>query len=116
MCLSNVHVRILQVTQLALSDQRIREVHPEVSFRSMNDGRPLRYRKKSAGGALERIDLLRQHAIELVDLGAAAAAPLDDVLHAAAAARSTYRIALGTALTLPDSTEIINGQPVAIWF
>ena len=51
--------RILHVTRLAESDARIYEVHPEVSFRAMNGGRPLAYRKKWAGGALERIELLR---------------------------------------------------------
>ncbi|MDX6465400.1 MAG: hypothetical protein QOI27_440, partial [Gaiellaceae bacterium] len=44
--------RILHVTELARHDPRFYEVHPEVSFRAMNDGIPLGYRKKSAGGAL----------------------------------------------------------------
>lgn len=42
--------RIIHVTALATADQRIREVHPEVSFRAMNSGAPLQYRKKSYGG------------------------------------------------------------------
>ena len=42
-----------------------------------------RYRKKSAGGALEQVDLLRRHGIEL---GPAESAPLDAALDAAAAA------------------------------
>jgi predicted RNase H-like nuclease len=33
--------RILHVTELAKADQRLYEVHPEVSFRAMNEGRPL---------------------------------------------------------------------------
>jgi predicted RNase H-like nuclease len=49
--------RILRVTELAASDRRLREVHPEVSFRAMNGGQPLRYRKKSAGGVPERIEI-----------------------------------------------------------
>jgi hypothetical protein len=57
---------------------------PKVSFRAMNDGRPLGYRKRWAGGALERIRLLRVHGIDLGDLGGASSAPLDDVLDAAA--------------------------------
>ena len=107
--------RILHVTRLARADDRIREVHPEVSFRAMNDGRPLRYRKKSAGGALERVELLRRHGITLDDLGDAAFAPLDDVLDAAAAAWSAYRIATGTAASLPDPPEV-DGYSVAIWY
>lgn len=108
--------RILHVTELARSDLRFREVHPEVSFRAMNDRRPLRSRKKSAGGALERLELLRRHGIELADLGSASAVPLDDVLDAAAAAWSAHRIATGEARSLPERPEIIDEYQIAIWY
>ena len=107
--------RILHVTELALHDGRIREVHPEVSYRAMNGARPLRYRKKSAGGALERLELLRRHGIEL-ELRATASAPLDDVLDAAAAAWSAHRITTRKAKSLPDPPEVVDGRPVAIWY
>jgi predicted RNase H-like nuclease len=108
--------RILHVTALASTDPRIYEVHPEVSFRAMNECRPLRYRKKSAGGAFERIELLRRHGIELDRLQGTSAAPLDDVLDAAAAAWSAARIESGSAGSLPDPPERGNGRDVAIWF
>jgi predicted RNase H-like nuclease len=108
--------RILHVTQLAENDDRIREVHPEVSFRAMNDRQPLSYRKKSAGGALERVALLRRHGVEMDVLQDAASAPLDDVLDAAAAAWSAHRIALGVAETLPRPPELIEGRSVCIWY
>jgi len=108
--------RILHVTRLAFSDARIYEVHPEVSFRAMNQGRPLRHRKKSAGGALERAALLREESIDLAQLGEAAPAPLDDVLDAAAAAWSARRIAHGTARTLPMQPEEVDGRAIAIWY
>jgi predicted RNase H-like nuclease len=108
--------RILHVTQLAENDDRIREVHPEVSFRAMNDRRPLSYRKKSAGGALERVALLRRHGVEMDALQDAASAPLDDVLDAAAAAWSAHRIALGVAETLPHPPERAEGRGVCIWY
>jgi predicted RNase H-like nuclease len=108
--------RILHATRLAETDARFREVHPEVSFRAMNDRRPLRHRKKSAGGALERIELLRREGIRLDQLGAGGAVPLDDVLDAAAAAWSAQRVARGTAETLPDPPESVDGQSIAIWF
>jgi predicted RNase H-like nuclease len=82
----------------------------------MNDGRPIREQKKSPGGALERIELLRRYGIELVDLDTASRVPLDDVLDAAAAAWSAHRIAHGTARTLPETPEIIDGRPAAIWY
>jgi predicted RNase H-like nuclease len=108
--------RILHVTELAASDPRIYEVHPEVSFRSMNGGRPLRYRKRWAGGALERVELLGQNGIELTSIMAAASVPLDDVLDAAAAAWSAHRIARGLAGSLPSPPEQLGGRAVAIWY
>jgi predicted RNase H-like nuclease len=108
--------RILHVTFLARTDRRLREVHPEVSFRAMNDGRPLRFRKKVAGGAVERLRLLRRHGIELTGLGETGAIPLDDVLDAAAVAWTAQRIAAGAARTLPDPPELLDGYPVAIWY
>jgi predicted RNase H-like nuclease len=108
--------RIVHVTDLAGRDRRFHEVHPEVSFRAMNGGRPLGYRKKSAGGALLRIELLRKAGIRLTPLGEASQTPLDDVLDAAAAAWSAHRIATGAAVSLPDPPETIDGYPVAIWY
>jgi predicted RNase H-like nuclease len=108
--------RIIHVTALAEADPRLHEVHPEVSFRAMNDRRPLRHRKKTAGGALERIELLRRHGIELGPLRETARVPLDDVLDAAAAAWSAQRIALGTAHSLPDPPELVGRRRVAIWY
>ena len=108
--------RILHVTELARSDPRIHEVHPEVSFRAMNGGRPLRYRKKWSGGALERVELLRRSGIDLAAIGAAAASPLDDVLDAAAAAWSAHRIACGKARSLPDPPELLEGLRATIWY
>ncbi len=108
--------RILHVTAHAANDSRFFEVHPEVSFRAMNDGVALKHRKKSAAGALLRIELLRRHGIELGDLGPAGAVPLDDVLDAAAGAWTANRIAQRAALRLPDPPETTDGREVAIWF
>jgi predicted RNase H-like nuclease len=107
--------RILHVTKQARLDPRIREVHPEVSFRAMNNGKLLRHRKKSAGGALERIEILRKHGITLEQLDSASSVPLDDVLDAAAAAWSAHRVSTGVAQSLPAPPEMIEGHPVAIW-
>jgi predicted RNase H-like nuclease len=108
--------RIVHVTRLAGSDPRFHEVHPEVSFWAMNGSRPLRHRKKSAGGALERIELLRRQGIALANLTGGASVPLDDVLDAAAAAWTAQRIWGGTAKSLPDPPELLEGLAVAIWY
>ncbi len=108
--------RVLHVTALAQTNPRLYEVHPEVSFRATNDGRPLRYRKKTAGGALERIKLLAAHGIHLDQFAELSIVPLDDVLDAAAAAWTAHRIATATAHSLPDPPQIIDGHPTAIWY
>jgi predicted RNase H-like nuclease len=99
-------------------DHRLHEVHPEVSFAAMNDGRPVAWSKKSWNGQALRRRLLREEGITVPeDLGAAGRVPPDDVLDAAAAAWSAHRIALHTAETLPDPPEATStGLPVAIWY
>ncbi len=107
--------RIRHVTALAAGDARFREVHPELSFTAMNDMRRLRFRKKSAGGAFERLGLLRRHGINIDPgtLGPVATVPLDDLLDAAACAWTAAR---RDAVPLPDPPELRDGHPVAIWY
>lgn len=110
--------RIRHVTSLAKRDRRFREVHPEVCFCAMNGEERLARRKKSAGGMLQRMALLREQRIdiELPMLGDASGVPLDDVLDAAACAWSASRIARGDAVSLPDPPQQIDGYGVAIWY
>ncbi len=107
--------RIRHVTALAASDGRFREVHPELCFTAMNDMRRLKFRKKSAGGAFERLGLLRRHGINIDPgtLGRAATVPLDDLLDAAACAWTAAR---RDAVPLPDPPELLDRHPVAIWY
>ena len=116
----NLGNRIRHMTELARTDSRLREVHPELCFWAMNGEQRLRCRKKSAGGAFERIALLREHGItlDLKTLGEAALVPLDDVLDAAACAWTAARTARadGTAVSLPDPPQPIEGLSVAIWY
>jgi len=107
--------RIRHVTALAVNDSRLREVHPELCFTAMNDMRKLQFRKKSAGGAFERLGLLRKHGINVDPgtLGAAATVPLDDVLDAAACAWTAAR---ANPVSLPDPPESHDGLSIAIWY
>jgi predicted RNase H-like nuclease len=110
--------RIEHITVLAAADHRFREVHPEVCFWAMNGQQRLRYPKKSAGGALERIALLESVGIviEQTMLGEAARVPLDDVLDATACAWTAARIATKTAASLPDPPQLIGDYNAAIWY
>jgi predicted RNase H-like nuclease len=93
--------RIVEVADLAATDTRVVEVHPEVSFRAMK-GTPLRYSKHTWSGLAERRTLLASVGILLHDdlTGGERAAP-DDVVDAAAAAWSALRIAEARSATLP---------------
>jgi len=107
--------RIRHVTGLASGDARFREVHPELCFTAMNDMRRLKFRKKSAGGAFERLGLLRKHGINIDPgtLGAVATVPLDDLLDAAACAWTAARPG---AVSLPDPPESRDELSIAIWY
>ena len=82
----------------------------------MNDMRRLKYRKKSAGGAFERLGLLRKHGINIYPevLGAVATVPLDDLLATRPPARGRQRVRM--PCRSPDPPESCDGLAVAIWY
>ncbi len=109
--------KILEVDKVVEPGDRVREVHPEVSFRAMNGEVDLRHRKKTPWGLAERTNLLKRNGVWLPD----AAFHLkrvgpDDVLDAAAAAWSARRIASGMGLSLPEEPGVSNDRPIAIWY
>jgi predicted RNase H-like nuclease len=83
----------------ALTDERIIEVHPEVSFRELA-GQPLAHPKKTADGRQERRLLLARAGIVLPPLPRAL--PVVDALDAAVAAWTAARWARGEALPFPE--------------
>ncbi len=96
---------------------RVVEAHPELSFAAMA-GAPLRSRKSTWAGAVQRRALLAREGIVLDgDLGLAGEqAGVDDVLDAAAAAWTARRVSQGSARCLPLSPEVFSdGIPAAIW-
>ena len=107
--------RVRHVTAIAAHDPRFREVHPELCFTAMNDMKRLKFRKKSAGGAFERLALLQKRGINIDrgTLGAAATIPLDDLLDAAACAWTAAR---RDAVSLPAPPQRADGLAVAIWY
>jgi predicted RNase H-like nuclease len=105
--------KILEVE--ACLEDRVLEVHPEVSFCALA-GRHLVYSKHSWNGETERRRLLAAAGIDLPDKLSAGQAAADDVLDAAIAAWSAARYALGSAATLPSDPPTVNGRSVAIWY
>jgi predicted RNase H-like nuclease len=105
--------KILEVE--ACLEERVVEVHPEVSFAGLA-GRPLRHSKRSWNGQMERRRLLASAGIELPEELTAGQAAADDVLDAAIAAWSAGRKERGEAATLPADPPVQDGRPVAIWY
>jgi predicted RNase H-like nuclease len=88
---------------------RIREVHPEVSFALWNDGQPMRFNKKKPEGRRERERLIdrewpgeRERLARLLRGSRYAA---DDLNDAFAALWSSRRIAGGKARAFPCETQ-----------
>jgi predicted RNase H-like nuclease len=110
--------KLLEARACWLADERIHEVHPEVSFHALAGGVPVTHAKKTWRGQQQRRSLLAEAGIVLPDaLGEADRVPADDVLDAAVAAWSAHRIALGIARRIPETPEHdAEGRAVEIRF
>ena len=100
--------RILEVDDYAPHDERVIEVHPEVSFRELAR-RPLES-KHRLGGLFERRALLEQAGIDIPATAPRVSEP--DLLDATIAAWTAQRYARGEALPLPEGHSERLG---AIW-
>ena len=101
--------KILEVHTLAEVDERVIEMHPEVSFRELA-GEPVLESKHTAGGLARRRELLSAAGIVLP--GAVPGVPETDLLDAAAGAWTAARYAEGRASAFPpDHRERLG----AIW-
>jgi predicted RNase H-like nuclease len=96
----------------------VREVHPELVFLHLNEGRPLPS-KKSEEGIFQRRKLLRRHGFRDIDGWLTAkrigtGAKRDDVLDACAAALA----ARDPAGSVPEGTPPLDAQglPMQIWY
>ena len=109
--------KILEVDECAATDDRIYEVHPEVCFTAMKS-EPLDYSKHSWNGQAERRQLIAGTGIALPDnLPDAGKVPPDDLLDAAAAAWTAWRIVRGKAEVLPNSAAGCDtSRREVIWY
>jgi predicted RNase H-like nuclease len=114
--------KIVQVDKL-LSEQkhfrrRVFETHPELAFRQLNEGAPLRESKKSDGGLAKRRQLLLGAKIPAAAVSEAPpkGAGYDDLLDALVCAVVARRINEGNACAFPDRPKRDSyGLPMAIW-
>jgi predicted RNase H-like nuclease len=101
--------KILEVHTLAEVDERVIEMHPEVSFRELA-GEPVLESKHTAAGLTRRRELLEAAGVVLP--GAVPGVPEADLLDAAAGAWTAARYAEGKAQALPAEHA---GRLGAIW-
>ncbi len=98
--------KILEVAEIAGSDRRVVEIHPELAFMELA-GAPLTASKKTWDGFMARLALLAKEGIDLAEVVAPGAAP-DDVVDAAAVAWSALRVRQGRATVLGDELGTIS--------
>ena len=86
--------------------ERIVEVHPEVSFWSLAGDEPMRHSKRSAEGRAERLALLEAvYGTSIRALTPPRGAALDDLYDACVLAWTASHVAAGTAVHLPASPQ-----------
>ena len=108
--------RILETDAVARSDDRVIEIHPEVTFRALA-GRPLEFSKRTWNGHSERRRLLSGAGLSLPDRlpDAVGSVPADDILDAAAGVWTAGRYVAGEARTIPDEMPL-PGFGEVIWY
>ncbi len=88
---------------------RVREIHPEVTFCSLNGNRPLKHNKRTLAGRDERIALLAgifPSTVGVIErFGKSQGTGADDILDALAAAWTAAAAVAGQAATLPEQPE-----------
>lgn len=102
--------RIRQVDDLMVPSlqQRMREIHPEISFLALNDEKPIRHNKKTVPGLARRHGLLQDVFGNIDNILAQAPARgymMDDALDALVAAWTASQTIIGKAGTLPEKPE-----------
>ncbi len=100
-------IREVDALMTPVLQDRLLEVHPEVSFCALNGHRTLEFWKRKPEGAKERLRILASaYQDDLPALAAPKGAGLDDLYDACAAAWTAGRIAYGTTQHLPDKPEL----------
>lgn len=108
----NIMDKIRQVDDLMTPElqQRVREIHPEISFWALNEKKPMQYNKKKASGRIERMQLLTSIFPDIEEIVAQIRKPKkvapDDILDALAAAWTASQIILQKTQTLPENPQL----------
>ena len=108
----NIMDKIRQVDDLMtpVLQNRVLEIHPEISFWALNHGQPMQHNKKILAGRSERMKLLSPIFCGLEKFVAEARQPKevapDDILDALAAAWTAGQAVIGKVETMPKNPEL----------
>jgi predicted RNase H-like nuclease len=90
--------------------ERVREIHPEISFWALNGKKPTKHKKKKLTGRSERMRLLSLIFSDLEAIVAEARRPQavapDDIIDALAAAWTAAQVVIGNVKTLPQDPKL----------
>jgi len=102
-------IREVDLAMTPQLQQRVCEIHPEVSFWALAGGKPAKHNKKTLAGRNERIVLLSAIFSDLQQFVTQARQPNkvapDDILDAVAAAWTAGQAVIRKAKTLPENPE-----------
>jgi len=108
----NILGKIRQVDDLMTPklQQRVREIHPEISFWALNDKKPMQHKKIRVVGRRERMKLLSPIFSDLEEIIAEVRRPRnvapDDILDALVAVWTAAQAVIGKVKTLPENPEL----------
>lgn len=116
-------MRALAQSMTPNRQDRVREVHPELSFYAMNDDTPVADSKHTDDGRTARLDLLAAQGVsdirDVVDARAGGALGADDIIDAHAACWTARRMHEGTAERCPpladEAPTNARGLRMEIW-
>jgi predicted RNase H-like nuclease len=119
----NIGAKIHEVDQVikAGMQERVREVHPELSFQALNGGAAMRLSKKTAAGREMRWRLLRAVLPELrpspvVPAEIRGRCSPDDYIDAIVCAWTAFRVVRGEARCIPAEPELdAHGLRMEMW-
>jgi predicted RNase H-like nuclease len=105
--------KIRQVDELMtpVLQEQVREIHPEVSFYSLNNNEPVRQNKRTVPGQAQRHKLLQRVFGNIEDILSGAPARgygMDDALDALVAAWTAAQVLAGKAKPMPENPKLDN--------
>lgn len=99
-------IREVDEGMMPTTQYRVREGHPELCFAMMNQGKPMRFNKRTRQGQEERLTLLLRHFPDITMQLREVSGARTDTIDAYACLWTARRIVQGNAVALTADTEV----------